>query len=205
MNVVVKPVLSRKRQRTREALIAATLAVIEEKGIRGASLDDIAARANVTKGAIYSNFRSKAELVWEAAGRKRLRLRPTYSAGIPLRDQGVVAEDLISLIPQAERDAVFNGELQLYIRDDPELRARQADLYTAIFDEGEAQLNALFGEELTMPARTVTLAAQALALGFLAQHQRTPPEITPEVIRAAFEALAIGATSPRKGAKKTKP
>ncbi|WP_297694395.1 TetR/AcrR family transcriptional regulator [Phenylobacterium sp.] len=199
---VVKSPVSSKRQRTREALIDATLAVIAEKGFEGASLDEIAARAGVTKGAIYSNFRSKAELVWEAAGRRRLSLQPPFRPGVPLRDQHVVAETLLAQFAPAQRFAEFNGELQLYIRRDPELKARQAALYKQIFDAGEAQLEALFGHELEIPARSLVLAAQAMALGFIAQFDRTPDEVTPQVVEAAFDSLAIGATSPRKGAKK---
>ena len=63
---MVKPPLSRKRQRTRAALVEAALAIIAERGIAAVTLDEIAARAGVTKGAIYSNYRSKGELLWEA-------------------------------------------------------------------------------------------------------------------------------------------
>jgi hypothetical protein len=34
-------------------------------------------------------------------------------------------------------------------------------------------------------------------MGFIAQHERTPDEVTEEVVAAAFEALAIGATARR--------
>jgi AcrR family transcriptional regulator len=48
--------------RTREALMesAATLAV--RRGIEGASLDEVAGLAGVTKGAVYANFSSKEDL-----------------------------------------------------------------------------------------------------------------------------------------------
>lgn len=194
---MVKSATSRKRQRTREALVQAALEVIREKGFEGASLDEIAARAGVTKGAIYSNYRSKAELIWEAAAQSRLSLRPVYKAGVPLRAQGAVAEALIAQFPRAEEQAAFNEELQLYIRRDAELRAKQAALYKQIFDTSEEELADRFGHELAVSPRVLTLAAQAMALGFLAQRQRTPEEITPDLVRTAFECLGIGATTPR--------
>jgi AcrR family transcriptional regulator len=40
----------------------AALAVFAERGFNGASLDEVAAAAGLTKGAIYSNFASKDEL-----------------------------------------------------------------------------------------------------------------------------------------------
>ena len=49
---------TRKRAQTIKRLVEAANAVIAEKGFQRASLDEIAARAGLTKGAIYSNFES---------------------------------------------------------------------------------------------------------------------------------------------------
>jgi AcrR family transcriptional regulator len=53
----------RRRQMTREALIAAAADVFAQKGFYGASLEEIAEAAGFTRGAIYSNFGSKDELL----------------------------------------------------------------------------------------------------------------------------------------------
>ncbi|KIC38207.1 TetR family transcriptional regulator [Ruegeria sp. ANG-R] len=50
----------------REALILATLDLIAEMGVRGATVREIAARANVTQGLIRHYFSSKDELVQAA-------------------------------------------------------------------------------------------------------------------------------------------
>jgi len=47
---------------TREALIEAGLAVFSERGFSGATLEDIAKRAGVTRGALYHHFADKAAL-----------------------------------------------------------------------------------------------------------------------------------------------
>lgn len=47
---------------TRSRLLEAAASEFAEKGYAGASLDAIAERAGRTKGAVYSNFESKAEL-----------------------------------------------------------------------------------------------------------------------------------------------
>lgn len=52
-----------RRAQTRAALLDAAERLWAERGIRGASLDEIAAAAGMTKGAVYSNFSSKADLV----------------------------------------------------------------------------------------------------------------------------------------------
>jgi len=194
---MVKPELSRKRQRTRAALIEATSAIIAERGLAAVSLDEIAARAGVTKGAIYSNFRNKGELLWEAVEPRRLHLDPRITPGDPLAQARAVARAVMDAMPQAGREAAFHGELQSYIRTDPELRAHQAAQQKAQFDGIVALLETNFGDRLTMPARAVALAIQALAVGFTVQWERTPDEVTEQVVAAAYEALAIGATAPR--------
>ena len=51
------------RDDTREKLFEAAARIFEEQGIGGASIEDIAAAAGFTRGAFYSNFKSKDELV----------------------------------------------------------------------------------------------------------------------------------------------
>jgi len=47
---------------TRAALVGAARALFTEKGFQDATLEDVAARAGVTKGAVYHHFRDKREL-----------------------------------------------------------------------------------------------------------------------------------------------
>jgi AcrR family transcriptional regulator len=51
------------RDETREKLFEAAARVFEEQGIGGASIEAIAAAAGFTRGAFYSNYRSKDELI----------------------------------------------------------------------------------------------------------------------------------------------
>src|SRR6266699_4533477 len=51
------------RDDTREKLFEAAAHVFEEHGIGGASIETIAAAAGFTRGAFYSNFKSKGELI----------------------------------------------------------------------------------------------------------------------------------------------
>ncbi|QKG24912.1 TetR/AcrR family transcriptional regulator [Actinomadura verrucosospora] len=52
-----------RREQTRTALLSAAERLWAERGIHGASLDDIAAAAGLTKGAVYSNFAGKTDLL----------------------------------------------------------------------------------------------------------------------------------------------
>jgi AcrR family transcriptional regulator len=52
-----------RRVQTRTALLDSAQRLWAERGIHGASLDDIAASAGLTKGAVYSNFTGKTDLL----------------------------------------------------------------------------------------------------------------------------------------------
>lgn len=52
-----------REARNRAALIAAAEEVFTERGIAAASLDEIAERADLTKGALYTRFTGKGELI----------------------------------------------------------------------------------------------------------------------------------------------
>lgn len=192
---MVKAELSRTRQRTRTRLIESTLALMETRGFAAATLDDIAAYSGVTKGAIYSNYRSKGELLWDAARGKQLNLRPQLRPEASTDElAAALAHAVMALIPQAVREAEFHRELAAYVRTDPELQAREAAEQTALFDSWADQLEVAFGNRLAITARQMVLAVQAISRGFLAQAAVSPEEITEAVVTAAFKALVGGAT-----------
>ena len=56
------------RPRRAERLIAAAIEVFAEQGYEGARVQDIARAAGLTTGAIYANYRGKAELLFDAIG-----------------------------------------------------------------------------------------------------------------------------------------
>ena len=54
--------ISARRSATRDRLVDAALGVFAEKGVVGASVEEISEAAGFTRGAFYSNFESKDEL-----------------------------------------------------------------------------------------------------------------------------------------------
>ncbi|QUQ62512.1 TetR/AcrR family transcriptional regulator [Kutzneria sp. CA-103260] len=60
---------SQSRQRNRDALIDAALAEMADRGYQQARLDDIAERAELTTGAVYSIFGSKRNLLLAVVAR----------------------------------------------------------------------------------------------------------------------------------------
>lgn len=54
----------RRRQRTREQLKAAALALILERGYEGFSVQDVTDRADLGRGTFYIHFKDKADIAW---------------------------------------------------------------------------------------------------------------------------------------------
>ncbi|HEY6461618.1 MAG TPA: TetR/AcrR family transcriptional regulator [Polyangiaceae bacterium] len=82
------------KQETREALVAAAGVEMAEKGIDGASLDAICARAGFTRGAFYVHFENREELVVAVVER---HLKGFYDRVIAAND---APEDLERTIAQ---------------------------------------------------------------------------------------------------------
>ncbi|HEY1751351.1 MAG TPA: TetR/AcrR family transcriptional regulator [Caulobacteraceae bacterium] len=182
-----------KRQRTRQTLIAATLAVVEERGFAGASLEEIARRAGMSRGAIYSNFADRDELLTAAVASQGMTLDRDFSRPLPLKAQlRRFAENLVAELPVAAGTGRIVIDYQLYCMTQPQLRARLAGVYEQSFAAIAAQFEAQYGAALAGRAHTLALAVQALAMGFVWQFMLTPGEVTPAAVYDAFDALAAG-------------
>jgi AcrR family transcriptional regulator len=62
-SVVPKVIRRRQPTKTKERLIQAAVTVIHERGFDSASVEEIARRAGLTNGAIYSHFAKKSDLL----------------------------------------------------------------------------------------------------------------------------------------------
>jgi AcrR family transcriptional regulator len=183
-----------KRERTRGALIAAALEIVAEKGFAAASLDEIAARAGMTKGAIYSNFAGKAELLLAAMMAKGLTVEAAAAPGATLADHvRGMAGALVDTIRRAHGEEALVAQFQIYALADPELRAGLGEAYSAIFAQSAAYLAAMPGAgDLAMPPRRLAVALQAVALGLTVQSFLTPDEVTDTLIEETLRTFAAG-------------
>src|SRR5437868_976571 len=73
----------RRRQRTRDVLVAAASEVFARRGYEGASLEEIAETAGFTRGAIYKNFAGKEELLWAVTDRLNEQIVEAFRAIAP--------------------------------------------------------------------------------------------------------------------------
>ncbi|WP_162806578.1 TetR/AcrR family transcriptional regulator [Sphingosinicella terrae] len=187
--------MSERRARTRAKLLDATLAAMAEGGLHGVSLDAVARRAGVTKGAIYDNFESKdAMIVAALASLPEVALAPIRW---PRGREGTVgermrrlAEAVIEATDPGAKRALGAAEFSLYALTHEDLRSRLVELEAMGPTRAREHLLDLFApDELPMPVEAFVLLLQALVPG-LAQYRAIaprPPE--PETIRAMFEAM----------------
>lgn len=105
---------SEESQETRQALLDAAAAAFAEKGLNGAKLDDIAARAGVTKGAIYSHFDGREDLLVKAC-RSAIRSLQLFESAKEAPDLPTfVIEAVQTLMAPRNKDArMLNIEVHL--------------------------------------------------------------------------------------------
>ena len=123
----------RRRQQTRDHLLAAAAQVFAERGFHGASLDEVAAVAGFTKGAVYSNFENKEGLflaLFKANyDREMEALRDTLDASeVPPESR---LSDFVALIHEETREAgigLLYQEFLLYAARNPAAREQLARL-----------------------------------------------------------------------------
>ncbi len=184
-----------KRDRTRAALVAATLEIVAEKGFAATSLDEIAARVGMTKGAIYSNFEGKAELLLAAMNAKGLTISSDTAVEGSLQDHlKDFARVLADITRRAQSDARFLAEFQLYALSDPDLRRTASAMYAEAFAGNAAFLSKSEGLKPGLAPRHLAVALQSIALGFVIQSFITPDDVTEEVIAETMAALSKGVT-----------
>jgi AcrR family transcriptional regulator len=182
-----------KRARTRTALAAAALEVVAEKGFAAASLDEIAARAGMTKGAVYSNFASKGALLLAAMQLRGFSLQTRLSPEAPLRERlAEMAEGVVDLTARARDEARFLVEFQLYALGDPDLQAEVAAMYADVFAGGAAFFARMEGVKPGVSPHHLAVAIQSIVLGLTMQSIMSPADVTPAAIRAAMAGFADG-------------
>src|SRR5947209_20513318 len=148
----------------RDELLGAALRVFARRGYREAGVDEIAAEAGYSKGAVYWHFSDKEDLLLtlleeriDAPMRERVAL---LESAPPERDMSVEASREFARQLSKERDAVLleREYLTLALRD-PELRARYAERQTelprALARALEARARHLGTPDLPMEAEDV--------------------------------------------------
>jgi AcrR family transcriptional regulator len=192
-----------RRQRqveTREALLAAAAEVFAQRGVAGASLDQIAERAGYTRGAIYANFADKDDLFLTLVERHKDAFIDAFDRAVSLDtpDRRLSAvQALLTAGPQgiAADWIVLWTELWLHAVRHPQVAGRLAT-HERRYRAAVARLLTSTAADLgrTLPASAEELAAEVIALDVgLSLQGRLSPEIGPGALpRAIARLLGMG-------------
>lgn len=183
------------REETRRRLLVAAGRLFATKGIEATTLEEIAARAGFTRGAVYSNFRDKDDLVvallTERVTRKLMKAAESardnlsqlpHGAGRALAEQ--IRDDrqghrlVLELLLQVARNARLRAHFA-------EPRRRQRQLIADMLSEHARTLDV----QLPMPADQLAVVVLALVNGVAAEYMADPHGVDLDALPAAFTAL----------------
>lgn len=142
--------ISNRRAQTRERLIAAAQEAIVERGVAAASVEYICETAGFTRGAFYSNFADKDELMaalvhhWFAEQLERAQqalAEATGGAGVGIADIPAAVRLFMDVHAMSSDWGILTLELRLHALRTPAFRK--------VFAEAEAGITGVIGTTLT--------------------------------------------------------
>ncbi|WP_219825404.1 TetR/AcrR family transcriptional regulator [Nonomuraea typhae] len=190
--------LTRREQRAQNRLnlLEAAEVVFAERGIQGATLDEVAAEAGLTKGAVYSNFAGKEDLVL-AVMRHRMGQEAQAQAqrlGCPPDPERLVAEfgaHWAESVREQERYGRVVLEFMVHATRHPSARE---ELVRLMFpQEGSQDPHPLAppGSLLaSLPADQADAVLKALDVGMWLLATLAPERCPPELFGTALRLLA---------------
>jgi AcrR family transcriptional regulator len=192
------------RDQTRARLLQAAGKVFAKHGYDGASLDDVAAAAGLTKGAVYSSFASKDELFY-ALMRERIGERLALVAAAT--DRQTTLEGATRAAGASLAELIFSHPdwqllfIEFWARAvrDPSLRAELArhrraarELIAQFLEQQATQL----GVDLPAPADQLAVAVLALSNGIAIEQLADPDTVDPAVFGTTLRLLLSGLGTP---------
>lgn len=185
---------------SRERLLDGAVRVFARRGYRGASMNEIAAEAGLSKGALYWNFASKEELFFdlldERAGRR-------LEAVVGLAGSASSEQDIPDEVSRSFATAVDDyRELALLFHEYAAMAARDPDLrpsyvkWSARMRDGIARAvearHRELGVPLSIPALQLATVAMALADGLSVEQLIEPDSVPPDLFGQVLSLIEDG-------------
>ncbi len=194
---------SEKRELTRAAILRSAATLFARQGVEGTSMEEIARHAGLTQGAIYSNFKSKADLWWAISEQisRTVEFEDVFTGERPLREElREAGREGARILRGADKtELLLNHEFNIYLMRHPRARARAVAEIRKEAKESGAKLEAIArtrGERLPMSGERLALLMTVLADGLIS-YATLDPEIIDEDFCADAFALLAGCDSQR--------
>lgn len=183
-----------KAQTRRRVLDAARETFVRE-GFHAATLDQIAARAGYTKGAVYSGFGGKADLFLAVFEERVERRVAEYRALDEPSAEGPIERAVAAWgrVLREERDwTTVLIEFRAFVARDPDLRARFAELHGRVREAAAASVARAFpGGAGALAPDEIALANMALGNGFALEAIGEPGSAVAETYETVARALML--------------
>ena len=181
-----------KRERTRARLIDAAAAVIGERGFEGASLEEVARRAGMTRGAFLGNFRNREELFLAVVESRWRPVTPQLQTGATYAERmRSLADAVVQALPARRAAGLSAASFNVYALKNPAMRQRLVEANAEVYRRMAAEMVASSGDaDLPMPAETLVKVLHGMIDGLVMLANLTPELIDEQVIRAAIDAFA---------------
>lgn len=186
-----------RRRETRILLLQAAALLFARHGYHGVSLDAVAEEAGFTKGAVYSHFSGKQDLLANLlefyCERQHSQIRSILAEPTPL-DERIHQISMWFFRPPGELEdwSLLYVELWLQAMREPTLRPRMQQIHrwsrqsVAQMIDQQAQAR---GVTLAVPAGDLAQALLALGNGLMMQHILAPSKHTAQTYRLALHAM----------------
>jgi AcrR family transcriptional regulator len=186
-----------RKEQTREAIVAAATKLFSGDGIEATSLDRIAKEIGLTKGAIYSTFSSKDEVVEAVATANAVAVHEEhlFDPKVPIKKVlRLLATEVMDVRKKFTRGQfVLFLELFLYERRHGSWGRRVAAENRAANEADIPRLEKAMterGEKLIVPAAEFFTALNSIAIGVVLQLERDPESLSTESVVKLFESIA---------------
>jgi AcrR family transcriptional regulator len=191
------------KDQTRQRLLDAAQAIFMKKGFVAASVEDIAEAAGYTRGAFYSNFRSKSELFLELIRRDheamQAGLQTIFEEAVTREEMEARVLSYYSTLHRENKCFLLWVEAKLLAVRDGRFRIR----FNAFLHEKLDQLSAYIrefsarvGTPLPLPAETLAVGLMGLCDGvqffYTVDPQNVPAEMVEAVLGGFFARVVFG-------------
>ena len=192
------------RLQTRERLIEAAAVVFKQLGYNGASLDAVAEAAGYTKGAVYSNFATKADLFMALLESYVEREAAIQAVQFEMGTIADFVDDLGNTLQrQTQTDPQFvllQVEFWLAAARDPAIRAKYIEDFEEMREASGRILDgklAEIGVKAPFSGRELGILLNALGTGLALESQLEPTAVDPSLYaRAARVLFGLGPKPP---------
>jgi AcrR family transcriptional regulator len=190
--------LSRKESQlqTREQLLDAALEVFSRQGYHAASVDEIAERAGFSKGAVYSNFSSKEDLLLALIDRRFASEVEGYPGIVRLMMDNLQAEDKDTDVKKIWlQDRTWNVlmvEFILYALRNDAVREQFAGRLSALRAVMAKNLETLYkqiGKQPVLPIDEIPWSIFSLGVGMTLQMYIDPDALPGEIYERSLQQL----------------